>query len=134
MKRNNVIREKSFAFALNIEESTAAQSVNDFIILCTGYFSALQTDAVRRPIWITPNKRSAVRGTAYTSPQLRKELNSFFPSSPQGIELLRSSDGTWTVYPELRFACTGLSKLDAYGVKRRETSSIIKTIHEGNVK
>jgi hypothetical protein len=42
-----------------------------------GQFCALQTDAVRRPIWITSNKRSAVRGTAYISPpQLRKELNS----------------------------------------------------------
>ncbi|MDR1341443.1 MAG: hypothetical protein LBK58_15535, partial [Prevotellaceae bacterium] len=29
------------------------------------------------------------------------------------IELLRSSDGTWTVYPELRFACTGLSILNS---------------------
>jgi hypothetical protein len=49
-------------------------------------------------------------------------LNSFFSSSQQEIELLRSSDGTWTVYPELRFACTGLSKLDACGVKRHEVS------------
>ncbi|MDR1339929.1 MAG: DUF6261 family protein [Prevotellaceae bacterium] len=72
----------------------------------------------------------AERSSGYSihSPQLRKELNqtaslnSFFPSSSQGIELLRSSDRTWTVYPELRFACTGLSKLDAYGVKRHEAS------------
>jgi hypothetical protein len=92
------------------------------VIPRAGQFCALQTDAVRRPIQITPNKRSAVRGTAYTSPQLRKELNSFFPSNSQEIELLRSSDGTWAVDPELRFACTGLSKLDAYGVKRHEVS------------
>ncbi|MDR1339637.1 MAG: hypothetical protein LBK58_06260 [Prevotellaceae bacterium] len=95
---------------------------NKDIIPRAGQFCALQTDAVRRPIQISPNRRSAVRGTAYTSPQLRKELNSFFPSNSQGIELLRSSDGTWTVDPELRFACTGLSKLDACGVKRHEVS------------
>jgi hypothetical protein len=49
-------------------------------------------------------------------------LNSFSPSNSQGIELLRSSDGTWTVYPGLRFACPGLSKFDACGVKKHEAS------------
>jgi hypothetical protein len=104
------------------DERSGSVCLQSVIIPRAGQFCALQTDAVRRQIWVTPNKRSAVRGTAYISPQLRKELNSFCPSSPQGIKLLRSSDGAWTVYPELRFACTRLSRLDAYSVKRHEVS------------
>jgi hypothetical protein len=62
-------------------------------------------------------------GYSIHSLQLRKDLNQAANlNSSQGIKLLRSSDGTWTIYPELRFACTGLSKLDAYDVKRHEAS------------
>jgi hypothetical protein len=177
------------------------------VILRAGQFYTLRTDAGRRQIRISPNRRSAVRGTACIAPQLRKDIavrlraeinsaeivnsseraislaqgnalcrkfssdskpqrgvirfvsldyalsgldnialiirralpcaidyalselvthlypdgyvrkewNHLFPSNMQGIELRRSSEGALTVYPELRFACTGLSKLDACG-------------------
>jgi hypothetical protein len=58
--------------------------------LCTGFFLLLlyhardgfcefRLNSVRSSKLISPNKRSAVRGTAYIfSPQLRKDLNSSF--------------------------------------------------------
>jgi hypothetical protein len=44
-----------------------------------GQFCALQTDAVRRQIWITPNKRSAVRGKLSQLSELRSS------STPYGV-------------------------------------------------
>jgi hypothetical protein len=65
---------------------TDINSVSSGKGLC-GQFCASSLNSVRSSKWITPNKRSAIRDTVYTSPQLRKELNNgFFTPSPQGIE------------------------------------------------
>jgi hypothetical protein len=68
-------------------------------------FCALQVDAGRRLIWITPCKPQAQLGveTAPSLPELRSS------STHYGVE-----GEICTSYPELRFACTGLSKSDAF--------------------
>ncbi|MDR1341563.1 MAG: hypothetical protein LBK58_16165 [Prevotellaceae bacterium] len=71
----------------------------------------MQTDAVWRPIWITSNKPQAQFGDIDSAlPELRSS------STPYGVVSERYT------YPGLRFACTGLSTSNAYGVKRHEAS------------
>jgi hypothetical protein len=71
----------------------------------------LKADAVRRPMWITPCKRSAARG--------RRRL--LTPLQPRKVELLRSRDAMHRVStPGLRCACTGLFISDTFGVLRRQ--------------
>jgi hypothetical protein len=62
----------------------------------------------RTSMWITPCKRSAARGkeVSPSSSELRKEFNPL-----RGWEM-----GGVILYPELRFACTGLSTLNTFGV------------------
>ena len=56
-------------------------------------------------MWITPCKRSAARG-----------VNALRNKNYVVVQLLRSWFGVCIADPELRFACTGLSMLNAYGV------------------
>jgi hypothetical protein len=68
-------------------------------------FCALQVDAGRRPGWITPCKPQAQLEveTAPSLPELRSS------SIPYGVE-----GKQYPSCPELRFACMGLSTLDAF--------------------
>jgi hypothetical protein len=91
--------------------------------LCAGRLCIFRLNSVRSLKWISSNKRSAVRGKTYASPpQLRKELKSsaslnsidgLIHQWEKKLNSLRSSDRAWTVYPELRSACTGLSKFNS---------------------
>ena len=63
--------------------------------------------AERRKMWITPCKRSAVRGKTTSPPtsELRRS------STLYGVERV-----VYPCYPELRYACTGLSTFKTYGL------------------
>jgi len=62
--------------------------------------------AGRRATWITPCKRSAARGNkTIPAPELRRS------STRYGVEGRADSH-----YPELRYACTGLSTFKTYGL------------------
>jgi hypothetical protein len=75
------------------------------IIFYAGWICALQVDAGRRQIWITPCKPQAQLGveTVPSLPELRSS------STRYGVE-----GAICMPYPELRFACTGLSTSDAF--------------------
>jgi hypothetical protein len=62
-------------------------------------------DAVWRPIWITPCKRSAARGTVVPSSE-----NCVAVQPATGLR------GREHAYPELRSVCKGLSTLNASGI------------------
>jgi hypothetical protein len=72
--------------------------------------------------WITPCKRSTARGLCQPFPsELRSSSTENIVASSiidKSIELLRSSGrkGNAAAYPELRFACTGLSIFKSYGL------------------
>ena len=72
--------------------------------------------------WITPCKRSAARGHNNPhSPELRRSST----KSERDVELLRSSVGCGASYPELRFAHSGLSISNSFGVSARMTSLLV---------
>jgi hypothetical protein len=86
-------------------------------LLTTGYYTArgmvlcnalsLRPDAVWRLIWITPCKPQAQLGvSAIATPATAKQLNCYAVQA-----------AVRDLYPELRYACTGLSTLDA--IRRR---------------
>ena len=70
-------------------------------------FKTVVNYAGRRVMWITPCKRSAARGKGNLShPQPRSGLNSY------GVQVWQEV----SFYPELRYACKGLSTLKTYGL------------------
>ena len=69
----------------------------------------------RISMWITPCKHSATRGM---KPSISSELrrSSMYNGYAQVVELLRSSKWYTFRIPELRYAYTGLSTFNSYGV------------------
>ena len=78
------------------------------MLLESDYKKFMTEYAVRRIMWITPCKRSAARGRkqSLTFQQLRQELNYYVVQKETDV----------LAYPELRFACTGLSMFKTYGL------------------
>jgi hypothetical protein len=90
------------------------------------YLKANIVSKVRRTIIsITPCKRSAARGYEIhpTLPELRSSSTRF------GVE----GEQAGFLYPELRYACTGLSKLNAYGVPETKFHSSQFTSKAGKI-
>jgi len=76
-------------------------------MLLENNFKIVVDYAGRRVMWITPCKRSAARGNWNPlRPQPRSGLNSY------GVPVWQEV----SFYPELRYACKGLSTLKTYGL------------------
>jgi len=88
--------------------------------------------SVRRQTRITPCKCSAARGYGILLlPELRR--SSMYSLLDTYVELLRSSIVSMLLYPELRYACSGLSKFSSFGgvpvVAKHRTGSFSRLRH-----